>query len=146
MNVIAGATEIVTPPDWTALFSDVMEVAAAQEHWRIITIEMRESGTLSASNGHSVQRLVCAYILYDRASRDVAERGVVVNPRKGNVRAIPRVNPSFNAMREASADATALEAELGLSPRRRGAVTKVQRKERRARAADSYLRPVGGSG
>jgi len=139
---IDGTGEIVPEPDWGSLFNDELEIAAAREHWRIITTELKERSLLSPGNGHSIQRLICSYICYDRAAREVAEHGAVVKPRRGNSKAIARLSPYFTAMREAGSDAAALEAELGLSPRRRGSVTKVERGKKASRAADSYLRSV----
>lgn len=139
MNVIEGTGSIVAEPDWESLFSDVLEIAAAKEHWRVITIELKERKLLAAANGHSVQRLVCAYLMFDRMYREVAEHGVVSKPKRGNPKAIARISPFFTAMREAGVDATALEAELGISPRRRDGVAKAERRQRKERAADAYL-------
>lgn len=140
--MVENTGEIVHEPDWAALFSDVMEVSAAHEHWRVVTSELRERGLLAPANAHMVQRLVSAYVVFDRANRQVAEHGAVVKPKKGNSRAIPRLSPFFTAMRECNADATALEAELGLSPRRRSSASKAERKAKLVRAADRYLKPV----
>lgn len=139
MNVIEGSGSIVIEPDWQSLFSDELEVAAAKEHWRIITTELKDRHLLAAANGHSMQRLVCAYLMFDRMYREVAENGTVLKPRRGNSKAIARISPYFTAMREAGADAIALEAELGISPRRRASAGKAERKSRRERASDAYL-------
>ena len=95
------------------------------------------------SNGHALQRLVIAYLLFDRTSREVAENGAVLKPRRGNPKSIARLSPYFTAMREAGADAERLEAELGLSPRRRNGVGKVARNGRKTTASAAYLKPVG---
>lgn len=142
MNLIENTGDIVQEPDWTSLFSDVMEVAAAHEHWRVLITELRERGLLSSANAHMVQRLVASYTVYDRATRQVAEHGAVVKPKKGSSRAIPRLSPYFTAMREANSDATALEAELGVSPRRRSSAGKAERKASLPRASDRYLKSV----
>ncbi|UUP19518.1 P27 family phage terminase small subunit [Nitratireductor thuwali] len=144
MNLIEGTGAIVPEPDWSSLFSDVLEIAAAKEHWRIITTELKERGLLASANGHSIQRLVCAYLMFDRMYRAVAEQGVVTKPKRGNSRAIARVSPYFTAMREAGSDATSLESELGISPRRRGSAVKAERKQKRERAADAYLGKASG--
>jgi P27 family predicted phage terminase small subunit len=144
MNVIEGTGSIVVEPDWESLFSDVLEIAAAKEHWRIVTTELRDRQLLAAANGHSIQRLVCAYLMFDRMYREVAETGVVMKPRRGNSKAIARVSPYFTAMREAGSDAATIEAELGISPRRRGTAVKAERKQRRERAADAYLGKASG--
>lgn len=143
MNVIEGTGAVVVEPDWASLFNDELEIAAAAEYWRLITTELRDRGLLAPVNGHSIQRLVCAYLMHDRMYRHVAENGVVTKPRRGNAKAIARISPHFTAMREAMSDANALEAELGLSPRRRGSVTKAERKQRRERASDGYLSSTG---
>lgn len=144
MNVIEGTGAIVVEPDWESLFSDVLEIAAAKEHWRIVTTELKDRQLLSAANGHSIQRLVCAYLMFDRMYREVAESGVVSKPRRGNNKAIARVSPYFTAMREAGSDAATLEAELGMSPRRRGSAVKAERKQRKERASDGYLGKASG--
>lgn len=142
MNLVEATGAIVPEPDWASMFSDELEIAAAHEHWRVVSSELRDRDLLSAANAHSLQRLILSYIAYDRAAREVAENGAVTKPRRGNSKAIARVSPWFTAMREASADATMLEARLGLSPRDRSSATKAQRKATRARAADAYLKPV----
>jgi P27 family predicted phage terminase small subunit len=139
MDVIEGTGAIVPEPDWQSLFSDVLEIAAAKEHWRIITTELKDRQLLAAANGHAIQRLVCAYLMHDRMYRHVAEAGPVMKPRRGNAKAIARISPYFTAMREAGSDAATLEAELGVSPRRRGAAVKAERRVKRERAADAYL-------
>ncbi len=137
---IDGTGEIVPEPDWESHFSDVLDRVAASEHWRLITTELKERGLLAPANGHSAQRLVNTYVVYDRMAREVAENGAVTKPKRGSKTAIARISPYFTAMREAGSDAANLEAELGLSPRRRGAVTKVERKQKVARASDAYLK------
>jgi hypothetical protein len=81
--------------------------------------------------------------MFDRMYREVAENGVVTKPRRGNSKAIARISPYFTALREAGSDADRIEAELGISPRRRGSVTKVERKQRKERASDGYLSKTG---
>lgn len=142
MNVVPGTGDIVPEPHWRMLLTDDLEISAAAEHWRRISSEMKERDILSPSNGHAVQRLVLSYVIYDRCSREVAENGAVLKPKRGNPKAIARLSPHFQAMREAASDAAALEAELGLSPRRRSTAAKVVKKARAARASDAYLRPV----
>lgn len=142
MDAIDGTGIIVPEPDWGSIFSDIVEVAAAREYWRIATTEMRERNTLAPSNAHSLQRLVCAYMAYDAALRHVAEHGAVAKPRRGNEKAIARISPHFTVMREAASDAASLEAQLGISPGYRNKAAKVERKARAARPSDNYLRPV----
>lgn len=139
MNVVPGTGDIVPEPHWRMLLNDDLEITAAADHWRRVTTEMKERGILAPSNGHAIQRLILAYVIYDRCSREVAEHGAVLKPKRGNPKAIARTSPHFTAMREAGSDAERQEAELGLSPRRRAAAAKVEKKARTARASDTYL-------
>lgn len=142
MDVVENTGSIVPEPDWESLFSDVLEVAAAVEHWRVVTTELKGRQLLAPGNAHALQRLVVAYVMYDRAVREVAEHGAVTKPKRGNTRAIARTSPHFTVMREAASDAAVLEAEFGLSPRRRAAAGKVQSAKKAPRAADGYLKSV----
>lgn len=142
MEAVNGTGSIVPEPNWRMLLTDDIEIEAAGEYWRMVTTEMRERATLSATNRHAIQRLVMAYITFDRCSRIVAEQGAVSKPKRGNPKAIARISPHFTAMREAGSDAATLEAELGLSPRRRSGAAKVEKKTRSARASDAYLTRV----
>jgi P27 family predicted phage terminase small subunit len=142
MNEVQGCGGIVDEPAWDLLLTDDREIAVARDHWRRVTTEMRERQTLAATNGHAIQRLVLAYVLFDRCSREVAENGAVTQPKRGNPKSIARLSPHFAAMREYATDATSLEAELGISPRRRNGVGKVDRRGQRRAGADQYLKPV----
>lgn len=142
MNAVENTGGIVSEPEWALLLTDEIEREAAADHWRRITGEMRERDTLAAPNAHAIQRLVLSYVLYDRCSRDVTENGAVTKPKRGNPKAIARLSPYFTAMREAGSDAERLEADLGLSPRRRSSVTKVAKREKRQTASANYLKPV----
>lgn len=139
MNVVEGTGLIIAEPHWRMLLTDDLEIEAAGEYWRAVTTEMRERSLLAPANRHAIQRLVLAYVIYDRSSRIVAEQGAVTKPRRGNTKSIARLNPHFTAMREAASDAATLEAELGLSPRRRAAAAKVEKKARASRASDEFL-------
>jgi P27 family predicted phage terminase small subunit len=141
MNLVEDTGSIVAEPDWQSLFSDVLEVGQAHEHWRRVTTELKDRALLSPGNAHALQRLVVAYVLYDRSLREVAENGAVTKPKRGNSRAIARTSPHFAAMRELSSDAAVLEAEFGLSPRRRSAATAAPRKQRVPKASDEFTKP-----
>lgn len=141
MKAVHDTGSVVSEPSWPMLLTDELEIAAAAEHWRIVTTEMRSRSTLSPVNRHAIQRLVLSYIVSDRAAREVLENGAVTKPRRGNSKAIARLSPHFIAMREAASDAATLEAELGLAPRRRS-VGKVEGAKKASRAADAYLKSV----
>ncbi|MBX3546890.1 P27 family phage terminase small subunit [Chelatococcus sp.] len=141
MNVIGidGTGDIVPEPDWPSLFNDELEILAAKEHWRRVTTELKDRSLMAPGNAHAFQRLVVSYVLYDRSLRVVAEQGTVTKPKRGNLRAIARTSPHFTAMREMASDAAALEAEFGLSPRRRSQATKAERKQKITRASDEFI-------
>lgn len=136
-----SAGDGVREPRWASLLEDKSERAAAKAHWKRITDEMREYDTLSPTNAHAVQRLVLAYVVYDRCSAAVAKSGLVDDPAEDNPKAISRVNIHYKVMSEAEKTAERLESQLGLSPQRRGKVGKVTRKRERSAGADAFLGP-----
>lgn len=112
-------------PEWARLLPRKAERAAAAEHWRLVTADMRARDILSPVNAHAVLRLVLATVMHDRAAAKAMRGGPVNEPKAGNPRAIARPSLYFAAMREAGAMAAQLEADLGLSPRTRAKVAKV---------------------
>jgi P27 family predicted phage terminase small subunit len=141
-DVIPGggdAPEAIPEPDWTLLYSDELDIAAASGHWRTILAEMREAQTVSAANGHAVKRLVIAYVQHDQAARMIAEQSPVIKAKRSKS---ATWNPWWTVLKDAAGMASAAEAELGLAPRRRTGVGKVQRTRKVARAADAYLKPI----
>lgn len=134
----------VLEPDWSALLPDEAERSVASGHWRRVAREMFDREILSSSNGHAVQRLVLAYLVYNRCSNAVAAGGIVDEPdNEKNPKAIARLSIHYKAMREAENTAERLEAQLGLSPGRRGKVAKVVTKRERQAGADAYLGSPG---
>jgi P27 family predicted phage terminase small subunit len=143
LSAIDGTGAIVAEPDWTLLLSDELERAAAAEHWRRVTTELKDRDLLAPANAHAIQRLVMAYVVYDRCAREVAENGAVMKPKRGNPKAIARLSPYFTAMREAGSDADRQEQELGIAPRRRSGAGKVSRKVSRTTGADAFVKRAG---
>ncbi len=134
----------VLEPDWTVLLTDEAERAVASSHWQRVATEMHDREILSSSNGHAVQRLVLAYLVYNRCSAEVAAGGIVDEPdNEKNPKAIARLSIHYKAMREAENTAERLEAQLGLSPGRRGKVAKVVAKRERRAGADAFLGSSG---
>lgn len=134
---------IVATPDWSLLLTNPDEQRVAGEHWHRIASEMRDREILSPSNGHALQRLVLAYLVYDRCSNAVALSGIVDEPKADNPKAIARLSIHYKAMREAENTAERLEARLGISPGQRGKVAKVAKKRERTAGADRFLGPAG---
>lgn len=139
LTSIEGTGAIVAEPDWALLLTDPLDRDAAAEHWRRVTTELRDRDLLAPANAHAIQRLVLAYLVYDRCSQEVADNGAVLKPKRGNPKAIARMSPYFTAMRQAGADADRQEQELGLSPRRRAGATKATKKVSRTTGADAFL-------
>ncbi|MBM7407066.1 MULTISPECIES: P27 family phage terminase small subunit [Sphingomonas] len=134
---------VVKEPAWDTLLPEAAERVVAANHWRRIVDEMTSREILSSSNGHALQRLVLAYIVYDRCSQAVASGGIVDEPNADNPKAIARLSIYYKAMREAENTAERLEAQLGLSPGRRGKVGKVVKSRVRSAGADAFLGPAG---
>lgn len=130
-------------PDWARLLPDTGEQSAARIHWSCIVQEMKDREIFSASNRHSVQRLIVAYLVYDRCSLLVGADGLVTEPNPQNPKSIARLSIHYKAMREAESTAERLEAQLGLSPGRRGKVGKVTKRRERSAGADAFLGPKG---
>jgi P27 family predicted phage terminase small subunit len=135
-EAIDGDRDLPEHPDWQLLFSATDECAAAVRHWTCVVAAMRAVDTINPVNGASIKRLVLAQIVYDRAALAVMRDGAI-----RRVKSVDRKNPNWMVMRQASEMCAALEAELGLSPAKRGRVGKVSRPPRRT-GADTYLRPV----
>lgn|SRR3990167_3109497 len=143
-SVIEGGEGRLQEPDWSVLFVDELDVAIAREQWTTIVRELRDNEKLATANAHQVRRLVIDYVFHEIAVRHVAEEGAVF-PRKG--RKQPAYNPWWTVLKDANAMASAAEAELTITPRRRNNGGKVQRKAKRLTASDEFLRPIaGGSG
>ncbi len=136
-------THIVAEPSWSTLLPDENERVVAAEHWKRIVAEMTSREILSWSNGHAIQRLILAYLVYDRCSRQLAGEGIVTEAAKDNPKAIDRLSIHYKAMREAEKTTERLEAQLGLSPGRRGKVAKVVKQRQRTAGADAFLGPAG---
>jgi P27 family predicted phage terminase small subunit len=128
-------------PDWKRLWPELAEQVAASEHWRRIADEMHEREILSPSNGHALQRLVMAYLVYDQCSKAVGADGLVTAKSPDNPKSIERLSIHYKAMREAENTAERLEGQLGLTPGRRGRVGKVTKKRERKAGADAFLGP-----
>lgn len=137
--VIGGVVE----PDWPRLLPEQAERDAASQHWRRVAGEMSDREILSSSNGHALQRLVMAYLVYDRCSLAVAIDGLVTAKSPENPKSIERLSIYYKAMREAENTAERLEGQLGLTPGRRSRVGKVTRKRELKTGADEFLGAPG---
>lgn len=129
----------IAEPKWSQLLVDKGEISVAKAHWKRLTSEMIERETLAATNAHALQRLVLAYVVYDRCSKVVAAGGIVNEPAADNPKAIARVDINYKVMTEAAKDAERLESQLGISPQRRSKVGKVTKKRERSAGADAFL-------
>jgi P27 family predicted phage terminase small subunit len=148
IKALPGAGRDIDEPRWDALIPDSQELHGgdhavwreyAHREWMRVTAELREAGTLAPSNRHQIQRLVIAYVRYDRAVADVFRLGLIAAAPRSEV---AMMNIMQSEMRQADADATTAEMELGITPRRRGAVTKAKRAEKTSRASDRFIKPL----
>jgi P27 family predicted phage terminase small subunit len=141
-KVIVGGDGEPKEPTWQLIYSDGDEVELASECWARIIREMRDAHTLAVANGHAIRRLVDFRVIYERASRHVAEHGPVLPSKDKRSKNSGVHNPQWAVMRHADETIRHLETELGLAPLRRNRAGKVQRRDKAARASDAYLRPV----
>lgn len=139
LKALNGGQGVPPEPDWSVLYQDDLDLQLARDHWRVVLAEMKDAETLSMANGPAIKRLVIFHVEFERQARSVAEGGVIRHAKKTKV---PQVHPSWGVMKQAAEAAASLEAELGLAPRRRSNVGKIQKKTRRSTAADEFLKPV----
>lgn len=137
---IDGGDGVPPSPNWRSIFGRAADREAAAEYWRDIISDLRSAEKLAVANAHSIKRLVVAYVTFDISAREVLKSGPVIKAKKTGV---PTYNPWWTTMSNASSQAQALEKELCVSPRDRGAGAKVEKKARRTTGADRYLKPRG---
>lgn len=137
---IQGGDGVPPEPNWRAIFGRAADREAAAGYWRDIISELRSAEKLAVANAHSIKRLAVAYVMYDRSAKEVARSGPVMKAAKTKV---PTYNPWWTTMSNADSQAAALEKQLCISPRDRGAGAKVEKKARRSTGADRYLKQRG---
>ena len=140
LHTIDGDEGVPPEPEWALHYSDELDIEVARDEWGVVVREMQGAETLAVANGHAIRRLVEFRIQWRRASEHVAEHGAIIKAKttgKGG-----QWNPHWSVMRQADDKIRALEAELGLSPRRRAAAVKAKRRLNRGSAADDYLGPT----
>jgi hypothetical protein len=146
LQTFPGGCADLDEPDWALLIPDKGKSEAgnngkwreySHREWLRVLSALREAGTLAAENRHQIQRLVIAYVRYDRAASEFFRLGLITKASRTKV---PMVNICQSEMRQADADATTAEMELGIPPRRRGAVSKSKRGQKAGTAADAYLK------
>lgn len=127
-------------PDWSAFMPLLEDCEIASEAWRTAVTEMRAVGTLSPANGNQLLRYAVACTLYRKAVAQVFFDGPVIDRSGGQ---LPAWNLWASAMRDNASLCETLEAELGISPRRRSSVTPAKRTAKKTTAADRYLGTKG---
>ncbi len=137
---LPGGDGVPPEPNWRAIFGRAADRDAASAYWRGIISELRGVEKLAVANGHSIKRLVVAYVTFDISAREVLKSGPVMKAKKTGV---PTYNPWWTTMSNASSQAQALEKELCVSPRERGGGAKVEKKAKRTTGADRYLKQRG---
>jgi P27 family predicted phage terminase small subunit len=140
MDAIEGGSGTPMEPDWESLYADIYDIAGAKEEWGIVVRELRESGMLTVSNGHAIKRLVEFRVQYERSARHVAEHGPILAATSKKAK-VGQWNPHWSVMKQADEAIRSLEAELGISPTKRGRNTKVQQRGAQSpRPSDRYLK------
>lgn len=134
-EVIAGGDGVPPEPDWRLLFSDADDITVAGGEWGRVVRELQDCQALTVANGHMIERLTHWRVQYERAARQIAEKGPIIKAKRTNV---PQISPWWTVMRQAGEEIRLLEVELGIPPVRRGKVTKVQRAKKAARGSDAY--------
>lgn len=137
---LAGGGEPIQQPDWTKVFKERQEQEDAKRYWRIILDELKEDEKISRANTHAIKRLVVSYVIFEVAARRVGRDGAVLKSTAPGKQG--HWNPWWAVLKDATAMCQAAEAELTVSPRRRGSATKVTKKNKKASAADHYLKAV----
>lgn len=140
---IDGGDGLPPEPDWQSIYDDELDIGAAHELRGIITREMVEAKTITVANGHAIKRLIEFHVQYEHSSRHVAEKGAILAPTSKKAKA-GQWNPHWSVMRQADDAIKLLEAELGIAPVRRSKATKAERKQRKSRPSDAFIRPAGG--
>ena len=145
LTTFPGSGAEVEEPDWELMIPDQTRgEPESNASWRERAHRewLRIAGTLAPENRHQIQRLVVAYVRYDRAVAKSFDIGPVIpSPKTGT----PMVNLWQVEMRQADADATTAKMEFGIPPRRRGTVTKAKRAEKVQRPSDRYLQSLSSS-
>lgn len=148
VTAFPGGSADIEEPDWGLLLPDQSTQgkkagidngpwrAFAHREWLRAVAALRERELLAGENRHAVQRLVIAYVKYDRACAESFRLGMVTAAAKSKV---PMHNICATQMKQASEEATTLEAELCLPPRRRGSATKASKRGKTGSAAEGYL-------
>ena len=144
-TVIDGSGLDVEEPNWDVLIPNAGRSKAgdngawrevARTEWRRVTAAMRAAGTLGPENRHQLQRLVLAYVRYDRAAAEMFKGGAVTKSPRTKV---PMLNLWQCELRQADDDATKAEMELGIPPRRRASATAAKRTTKKRTAAHDFL-------
>jgi P27 family predicted phage terminase small subunit len=137
MTVINGSAGVPPEPDWALLFNDELDQTLAREAWKSIVANMRQAETFSPLNAHAIKRLIEFRIVYETASRHIAEEGPILKRARAKVGVW---SPWWSVMRQADEAIRLLEAELGIPPTRRAKASKASRSgSRKWSAADEFL-------
>ena len=137
---IAGGDGVPPEPNWRSIFGRAADREAASSYWKSIISEMRSAEKLAVANSHAVIRLVVAYVTFDQSAKEVIKSGPVIKAKKTGV---PTYNPWWTTMSNADSQAAALEKSLCISPRERGAGTRVEKRIKRQQAGGGYLKNRG---
>jgi phage terminase small subunit len=124
----------IEEPCWADLIPD-QDDGESNENWRRMAHEewgrvlscLQAAGTLGREDRHQLQRLVIAYVRYNRAASKLFATGETRGKWQFELRA-------------ADTDARAAEVELGMPPRRRSQAVRSRSTEKQAQSAHGASR------
>jgi P27 family predicted phage terminase small subunit len=138
LKLTEGDGGVPPEPNWNKIYQHDNKLEAAHRYWVGVINEMKRAGTITCECYHSIFRLVTLRIQYDECVVDVSVNGMMADVGR-EVPGNP-YNPYFTLQKQCATAIKELEAELGLSPRRRASATKVKNGEKKTgKASDSYL-------
>lgn len=62
-QTIEGGDGLPPEPDWTSIYNDELDIAAAHEHWGTVTRTLQAANTIDISNGDAIRRLDACVII-----------------------------------------------------------------------------------
>ena len=113
----------VRQPNWSEVYEHQIDVDFASDEWAILVSELKSNNTYSPAILHTMERLIHARVAFNQAQRQVGRYGTIVISTKTS-NAVQ--NRYWTIVRQADAIIRAIEAELCISPYRRGKAGKIK--------------------
>jgi P27 family predicted phage terminase small subunit len=139
---IDGSEGKPQPPNWVGRYDDLEDIVRATTTWSTVVNELTESETVCFANAHMITRYVDATIMYEHALREVTKEGAIVQSKRTSS---SQHNVWFTIMKDMQKELSALERDLGISPRGRATVAKKVRQNKRQTKASAYIAGLNGA-